>query len=69
MKDIQTTEHIITIASAKVLTKTLSKDEKKKENERCKCQEKLRNFTINNNRLLIKIKKQKQENFALKNSL
>ena len=41
----------------------------KKEKEQCEHQEKLRNLKINNNRLLIEIKKQKQENFALQNSL
>ena len=69
MKDAQTEERIITIASEEALTKMLLKDEKKKEKEWCECQQKLGNLKINNNQLLIKINNQKQETFLLKNSL
>ena len=66
-KHVQEEEHTITIASEEALTKMLLKDEKKKEKEWREHQGILRNLTINNNPLLIEMKKQKQEVSILKN--
>ena len=52
-------ENKLSIASVQAFAKILLKYEKKKEKERRECQGKLRKLTINNNQLLIEIKKQK----------
>ena len=68
-KDIQAEQCKIIIASVEALANILLSGEQKKEKERREYQGKLATLKINNNQLLIEIKKRKQEVLMLKTSL
>ena len=66
--DIQEEEHNMIISSEEAFTRMTLYDENKNDKERRECQGKLIKLEVNNNQLLIEIKKKKQEVVVLKNA-